>query len=141
MEEQKTRFVNATSDYFALLSTLDVRLRRQILALEEARILPSEISSKEIQADLLLPLRTPGARNVLNTPTLRHTSTATITGGELGSLDIGWLNSRNDHVGKEKQADSWEDARRFVEMIEGKQVCRDQGTEISHYSDKVRRTE
>ena len=41
-----------------------------------------------------------------------------ITGGGLGTLDIGWLNSRNDNVGKTKEAELWEEALRSVQRLE-----------------------
>lgn len=33
-------------------------------------------------------------------------------------MDIGWLNSRNDNVGKEKEAELWEEALRIVQRLE-----------------------
>lgn len=42
---------------------------------------------------------------------------AVITGGGLGSLDIGWLNSRNDHIGKGMEAELWEEAQHFIEGL------------------------
>ncbi|PKY04793.1 hypothetical protein P168DRAFT_326578 [Aspergillus campestris IBT 28561] len=44
LEAHKARFKEATAQYFALLSSIDVRLRRQAYALEEAAILPPELS-------------------------------------------------------------------------------------------------
>lgn len=43
-----------------------------------------------------------------------------ITGGALGSLDVGWLNSRNDNVGKEMEAELWEEAQQLVENAESR---------------------
>ena len=45
-------------------------------------------------------------------------SKGAIIGGGLGNLDIGWLNSRNDNVGKEKEAELWEEAYRIVQRLE-----------------------
>lgn len=88
----KTRFKDATSQYFALLSSLDVRLRRQVYALEEANVLAPDSASRTNDI--------PGAAG--------GPSAAT-------SLDISWLNSRKDTVGKDKEAELWAAAREFVE--------------------------
>ena len=59
-----------------------------------------------------------------NTPFSKQT-TATkgaITGGGLGGLDIGWLNSRNDNVGKAKEAELWEEAQRAVQKFEADNI-------------------
>lgn len=118
LERQKESFTAAASQYFTLLSSIDARLRRQISALEEAEIIPAEVTTRESQSSLLVP----------------GTNTDAITGGGLGSLDVGWLNSRNDHVGKEKEAELWEEAQKMVEKLEkdradGKEI--DLGAKIS----------
>ncbi|KAF7121931.1 hypothetical protein CNMCM5793_009485 [Aspergillus hiratsukae] len=95
LESHKARFKEATSQYFALLSSIDVRLRRQVYALEEAAILAPESASRT--GDL------PGAG-----------------GGATGAtnpLDVSWLNSRKDTVGKDKEAELWAAARQFVEQL------------------------
>ena len=48
----------------------------------------------------------PGAEKVTN------------QGGGLGNLDVGWLNSRNDKVGKEMELALWASARGLVETME-----------------------
>lgn len=42
------------------------------------------------------------------------------TGGGLGSLDVGWLNSRNDNVGKGMEAELWEEARQLIDSAEAR---------------------
>lgn len=117
IEDRKENFTVATSRYFALLSSIDVGLRRQINALEELEIIPAESMSKEAQ-----PAQTSSAISnaVTGLPVIKQVSNskASVTGGGLGSLDVGWLNSRNDKVGKEKEASLWEDAAAFVEQAE-----------------------
>ncbi|KAL4797470.1 mediator complex protein-domain-containing protein [Aspergillus venezuelensis] len=93
LDSHKTRFKEATSQYFALLSSIDVRLRRQVYALEEASILAP---------DAVAPTR--GGEG---------------SAGASGTLDVSWLNSRKDTVGKEKEAELWRAAREFVEKVEG----------------------
>lgn len=94
LDSHKSRFKEATSQYFALLSSIDVRLRRQVYALEEASVLAPDSASR--------------------------TGEGTAGGGGTGAanpLDISWLNSRKDTVGKDKEAELWAAARGFVEQI------------------------
>ncbi|GMG00807.1 unnamed protein product [Aspergillus oryzae var. brunneus] len=95
LDSHKARFKEATSQYFALLSSIDVRLRRQVYALEEASILAPDSSSRT--GDL------PGASGG--------------TAAAANPLDVSWLNSRKDTVGKDKEAELWAAARGFVEQI------------------------
>lgn len=90
VEDRKNAFSSAASDYFTTLSWIEVQLRRQIWALEEAGIIAAEASSQ----------------NAGNQ-------------GSLGSLDVGWLNSRNDKVGKEMEAELWAKARELIEGLDG----------------------
>lgn len=96
LDAHKKRFKDATAQYFALLSSIDVRLRRQVYALEEANVLAPDSASRTNDV--------PGA-----------------AGGPAAatSLDISWLNSRKDTVGKDKEAELWAAAREFVENNSG----------------------
>jgi hypothetical protein len=100
LESHKTRFKDATQQYFALLSSIDVRLRRQVSALEEASILAPDPVSRTGDA----------------------TGAGAAGGAGVGAasnpLDISWLNSRKDTVGKDKEAELWAAAREFVERLE-----------------------
>lgn len=95
LQSHQARFKEATAQYFALLSSIDVRLRRQVYAMEEASILaPDSASSRAGDATGA------GAAVSASNP-----------------LDISWLNSRKDTVGKDKEAELWAAARGFVEQI------------------------
>lgn len=74
-----------------------MNLRRQIYALEESNIIPSEVAQKDSQGK------------------------SAPDGSGLGSLDVGWLNSRNDKVGKEMESELWAKARRLVKDVAEKQ--------------------
>lgn len=89
LDAHKKRFKEATARYFSLLSSIDVRLRRQVYALEEAGALAPDSASRSNDV--------PGGS------------------GTAGSLDVSWLNSRKDTVGKDKEAELWAVAREFVE--------------------------
>lgn len=99
---------------------MDVNLRRQIYALEESEILPAEAITREPPTSLAVASAAhPNSPNA----SLSRTgggSKGPITGGGLGNLDVGWLNSRNDNVGKEKKAELWREAERFMSKLEGR---------------------
>ena len=94
------------TQYLSLLSSIDSRLQQQIFALAEADILPSESGPREYQADLH---SSRGARATPNPllPKLADSKSDSASGSGLGTLDVGWLNSRNDNVGKEMEAELW----------------------------------
>ncbi|KAL4979433.1 mediator complex protein-domain-containing protein [Aspergillus desertorum] len=94
LDSHKARFKEATSQYFALLSSIDVRLRRQVYALEEASILAPDSPSRTADS-----------------------GSGAAAGGASNPLDVSWLNSRKDTVGKEKEAELWAAARQFVQRI------------------------
>lgn len=79
---------------------VDVNLRRQILALEEAGIIP--FGKRDIPGE--------GDASAGQGKAVRES-------GGLGNLDVGWLNSRNDKVGKEMEAELWMQARELVDSL------------------------
>lgn len=120
----------ATSRYFALVSSLDVRLRRQIHALEEDDILPAEVSENEAQTNTAVPPGVSALAAGSTGPLSRRIGSGkgAITGGGLGSLDVGWLNSRNDRVGKEMEAKLWDQAREFVQTVQSESARKEPGS-------------
>ena len=103
------------------MSSIDVGLRQQIHALEEADIISNEAASKESQigADTSVGTST-GWPAAAGKPPI--TSRTAIIGGGLGNLDVGWLNSRNDNVGKEMEAELWKEASSFLAGLEESKV-------------------
>ena len=93
--EARAAFETATSRYFSLLSSVDVNIRRQIWALEEANIIAPAPSEKDKDGSVAKEKTAADAAS-------------------LGNLDVGWLNSRNDKVGKEMEAELWEKARSLM---------------------------
>lgn len=112
------KFRNTAAQYFSLLSSIDVRLRRQIYALEEADILSPSSSAVE-KVELQLP-GSQGSTSALGS----SQGTTAASGGKggvgMGVLDVGWLNSRNDIVGKEMEAELWRELEGLVEGVENK---------------------
>ena len=116
---RKEAFTTAASDYFSVLSSIDVRLRRQITALEEAHIIPAEAVTENSQNFSALSPTNAGIGPGNPGPAKgANTRKGIVTGGGLGALDVGWLNSRNGNVGKEMEAELWEEAQRLVEQLE-----------------------
>lgn len=120
LEQRKIIFTAATAQYFSLLSSIDIRLRRQIYALEEAEVISTEAPAKDSHLNSGVSaafLAFGGGQS--STPALQTTagkSTAGTTGG-LGSLDVGWLNSRNDNVGKNIEAELWVKAQESISSL------------------------
>lgn len=82
-----------------------MRLRRQVYALEEAGILEAEsLTATNVSFKNDTATTTSGAG-------AGGTGTAA---GTFNPLEISWLNSRKDTVGKDKEAESWAAAREFL---------------------------
>lgn len=116
VEQQKDAFNTAVSQYFSLLSSIDVRLRRQVYALEEAGIVSADATSKEAKSISSVPetLAAAGPR-ATTISSEGNVEKSSISGSGLGNLDVGWFNSRNDKVGKEMEAELWAEARELVQ--------------------------
>ena len=117
IEEQKELFTTATSQYFALLSSIDIGLRSQIKALKDADIIQKEAASRDSKTSQAVPVAFAALGSAATQPKQAGGTRAAISDGGLGSLDVGWLNSRNDHIGKGMEAELWEEAQQFVEKL------------------------
>lgn len=96
----RTAFTNAASTYFSTLSSIEVRLRRQVYALEEA--------------DLIKPGDEADARK--GRKFAGDTGTSRVGGGP---LDPSWLNARaSDKVAEGMKGELLSRARDFVERSE-----------------------
>ncbi|EEQ86427.1 uncharacterized protein BDCG_01547 [Blastomyces dermatitidis ER-3] len=100
LESHQAAFRAASSQYFALLSSIDVHLRRQVYALEEASIIKPESAE------------TAGGG------TTTTTIAAAASSGGVNPLDSSWLNSRKDTVGKDKEAELWAEASRLAAQLD-----------------------
>jgi hypothetical protein len=98
---QKTAFTEHTSAYFSTLSAIEVRLRRQVYALEEAGLIA------------------PGNERDAKRGRAAGSDERAIVAG--GPLDVSWLNARaKDTVGLKMEKDLWSEARAFVEELQRK---------------------
>ena len=124
IDEQKHAFSLAASKYFAILSSLDVRLRRQIYALEEAQVLPADVPAEDQSTKGHDTRDVSMSGGITSAPTSKQRSEGKgrICGGGLGNLDVGWLNSRNDRVGKGMEAEIWGSLPSPTTMINSQSV-------------------
>lgn len=102
--ERLEKFKATTDGFFDTLHMVEVGLKRQLWALEEAGIITlSEANDAAGGADA--PAATENA--------LRPNGN-----GNVGNLDTGWLNSRGNHVDRVKEVEVW---KRVRETLEGRQ--------------------
>ncbi|KJR84883.1 uncharacterized protein SPSK_10065 [Sporothrix schenckii 1099-18] len=92
-ETQVATFKESMDNFLNTLHSVDVRLKRQIWGLEEAGL----ISLKESRSSGV-SLEPNGV-------------------GDIGSLDVGWLNSRSNKVDREMEAELWSTMRATVERL------------------------
>ncbi|CAD6442675.1 d44b1866-8019-4497-b108-059e40ed5e2f [Sclerotinia trifoliorum] len=115
-QEKRQAFENASNAYLKTLQSVDVRLRRQILGLEEADIIPAEkVKSKNKGKPAAEPVE---RRPAVPGNMAGNKADDTITEGGLGNLDIGFLNSRSGRVGRDMEAELWAKSRRFLEDLD-----------------------
>ena len=111
----KDAFSTSTATYFRLLDSIGVRLRRQIYALEEADIISSDLPSKEVGSVPANSLATSPSSSQTHVGADKGSSLGT---GSLGNLDVAWLNSRRDIVGKEMEAQIWAQTKSLLQEVE-----------------------
>lgn len=107
--------------FLSTLHSVDARLKRQILGLDEAGII-SLPSNKDAAKDK--PKDEDGTGTGTGTgaaapgpkPALEPDGV-----GMVGDLDVGWLNSRSNQVEREMEAELWTKARKHLEALSGNQ--------------------
>lgn len=102
-DQQTQAFQENMERFLTTLTSVDVRLKRQIFGLEEAGILTLD-KAKPKDDDLSV-----GQRPALEPNGL----------GMVGSLDVGWLKSRSNKVEREMEAELWAKARDHLEGVAG----------------------
>ena len=114
LDDRKEAFAEHTRAYYTGLQTVVARLRRQAYALEEAGIIAAEAPS--LSAGAQQRQRSPtAARGGGQSAAVPFQEGDRITNGGLGNLDVGWLNSRGNKVGAEKEAELVEEAKELLE--------------------------
>ena len=105
LEDAKGDFGSHSQDFLTAVQSVTVRLRRQAYALEEAKIIAAE--PRDFDAAPVMGGRAgPGTGGQ-------------VTNGGLGKMDVGYLNSRRDDVGKRKEAELWSEAKQQLERMVG----------------------
>jgi Mediator complex protein len=102
-EDQEETFKSAMNDMLTTLHRVDVLMKRQIWALEEAGIIKlaaAERVTVDAEAKLL-------AKSSLEPNGV----------GSIGNLDVGWLNSRSSKVERDMEAELWGRARKLLERV------------------------
>lgn len=90
---------------------VDVGLKRQIWALEEADIIPPEKAKAKQKEPVSFN------KNMGGNKASQAAEPPPVEGG-MGKLDIGWLNSRSGQVGRDMEAELWEKAKVFLEGVD-----------------------
>lgn len=104
IEQRRDVFKEQTKAYYTTLQAIVARLRRQAYALEEAGIIPAEAHTT---------LYSTAQRSQSANATAEKSER--ITNGGLGNLDVGWLNSRGNKVGAEKEDELVQEAKELLE--------------------------
>lgn len=118
LESRKESFQQNSQVFYTNLQAVVAKLRRQAYALEEAGIITPEaatLSTIAVQAPKQ-PANQPG-----RPPQQSDQQPERITNGGMGNQDIGWLNSRGNRVGADKEKELVEDAKKLLEdVLEGR---------------------
>lgn len=116
-DERRNAFENASNSYLKTLQSVDVRLRRQILGLEEANIIPADKAKSKNKSK--------GPTEVVETrrPAVPGNMAGNkvddiVVEGGMGNLDVGFLNSRSGRVGRDMEAELWAKSRKFLEDLD-----------------------
>jgi hypothetical protein len=107
LNARKLAFDESTRAFLTTLQSANAKLKRQAYALEEAGIIAAEPP-----AGLGSAAQTRGGAVGGNARQPEQ-----ITGAGVGTLDMGWLNSRGNKVGTEKEAELMEEAKKLVEDV------------------------
>ncbi|EMD00178.1 hypothetical protein BAUCODRAFT_367515 [Baudoinia panamericana UAMH 10762] len=87
------------------IQAFNAKMKRQAYALEEAGIIAAEaptiVTVNPLQREISNASSTAGVEKITN--------------GGLGNFDVGWLNSRGNKVGMEKEAELMQEARGLLE--------------------------
>ncbi|KAI5361452.1 Putative mediator complex, subunit Med11 [Septoria linicola] len=121
VDARKDHFRENATSFFENLQAITARLRRQAYALEEAGIItPDPLNVPEQPKAAPPPAQ---GRGMAVVPKEQQLDPERIKNGGLGNLDVGWLNSRGNKVGAEKEAELVQETK---DLLEG--VLRDGGS-------------
>ena len=128
LQDKRQQFQDRSNDFLRTLQSVDIRLRRQIDGLEEAGIIPAGPTSAKPK-----PKEAIGASMGAGMAGLQAGQSAvggdkgerlTVAEGQMGKLDIGWLNSRSGSVDRNMEAELWQKTRTFMEKVTKEESAR-----------------
>lgn len=120
-EARKETFEEQSRAAFFGIQAFNARMKRQAYALEEAGIITAEASSLSATSTQQQAQGAAGGRGGRQTAPVSEPER--LTNGGLGNLDVGWLNSRGNQVGAEKEAELLHEAKALLqEELERKQA-------------------
>lgn len=116
-----------SNNYLKTLQSVDVRLRRQIYGLEEAKIVPVTLTKIQKKATHGFIKNMDDGLSEQEKKKKREEEEAEeearaqlhLHEGGMGKLDVGWLNSRSGKVASDMEAELWAKSRAFLEGLEG----------------------
>ncbi|KAM3422093.1 Mediator of RNA polymerase II transcription subunit 11 [Cercospora zeina] len=117
IEDRKTKFKDNTESFFVHAQSIFAVLRRQMIALEEAGIITPDPQASPEQPKTVQPPAQASPRGFAPVPKEQQLDPDRIKNGGLGHLDIGWLNSRGNKVGAEKEAELMQEAKTLLEDV------------------------
>lgn len=92
VSNRREAYTNAANTYFKKLEEVDLSSKQQLKTLKDAKVIP----------------RDPKTSNA-------NGSTKPPADDRADVMDIGWLNTRSQKVGRDMEAEIWEKARLFLE--------------------------
>ncbi|EME77882.1 uncharacterized protein MYCFIDRAFT_79136 [Pseudocercospora fijiensis CIRAD86] len=118
VDDRKQAFEASNTDFLEALQGVMARLRRQAYALEEAGIItpdPYAAGSEGLsKAQQQMQAQNRGNNNAPKIPPTQQLNPERIKNGGLGNFDVGWLNSRGNKVGAEKEAELIQEAKELL---------------------------
>lgn len=120
LEARREKFKEVSTSFFETLQGVTARLRRQVYALEEAGIITPDPLTAQEQPKAAAASTAPAQSNqrgVVQLPKEQQLDPDRIKNGGLGDLDIGWLNSRSNKVGAEKEAELIQEAKELLQDV------------------------
>jgi hypothetical protein len=108
-EAREEALLAPSKEYLFLLDSIRTRVRRQIMALEEAGIISVDSASRT--GPDTLPIQ------ALATSPPAGERKGIKESGHLGSLDVSWLNARNNRIGDKKAADLRAEAEALLQRV------------------------
>ncbi|EFQ26080.1 mediator complex protein [Colletotrichum graminicola] len=130
-EQQKQTFQSSMDALLSTLHAVDVHMKRQIMGLEEAGIVKLRSGGGGGAGDGGSGGggdKTAGGRQVVMNEDAKVVARASLEPngvGTIGNLDVGWLNSRNNKVERDMEAELWAKMRDFLERYHAQELGAD----------------